>query len=99
LQDKKGVSGRTITGTFSCAWSLALFTLEAIVYISSLSQTGGSYRSLCWIFCFLHTNTCVSLLTETGVSSCAQRSSVSPICKTKYIFHGLLPRKSLVATF
>jgi hypothetical protein len=96
LQDKKCVSGPTVTGTFSCAWSLALFTLEAIVYISRLSQTGGSYRSLCWIFCSLHTNTCVSLLTQMGVSSCAQRLSVSPICKAKYVFHGLLPRESLV---
>jgi len=93
---KKCVSGRTVTGTFSSAWSLALFTLEAIIYISRLSQTGGPYRSLCWIFCSLHTNTCVSLLTEMGVSSCAQRLSVSPICKAKYIFHALLPRESLV---
>jgi len=33
---QKCVSVRTVTGTFSCAWSLALFTVGAIVYISHI---------------------------------------------------------------
>lgn len=71
-------------------------TLKAMVYISRLSHRGGSSRCRSWIFCSLHTYMCVSLLTEMGVSSCARRLSVYPICKAKYTIPAVLLRESSV---